>query len=160
MAEQRLIIIDILKNLNLFSGLNEQALEVLSRLFNEKNYRKGDVIFLEGSSGNSMMIIVSGDVRISLQSGINNEEETLMVLKKGDQFGEMALLENLPRSADVIAHTDVMILEISRENFLQFINNHPDSGTKILLNLAKNLSVRLREADAKIKTFVNLSFWV
>jgi CRP-like cAMP-binding protein len=98
-------------------------------------------------------------VRITQRARISGEE-TLTVLKKGDCFGEMALLEDLPRSATAIAHSDILMLEINRDKFLRFIEKDTVSGVKILFILARILSSRLREADVKIKTFVNLSQWI
>jgi len=72
----------------------------------------------------------------------------------------MALLDDLPRSATVIAHTDAFLLEISRRKFMRFIEKDGVSGVKILLSLARNLSSRLREANTKIKAFVTLSQWI
>jgi len=106
-----------------------------------------------------MMAIVAGEVRVTQKSDLHLEE-ALSILTKGDCFGEMALLENQPRSASVIAHTDLVILEISRDQFLSFVSNRPAAGVKILLALARRLSARLREADNKIRSFVNLSQWV
>lgn len=153
------IIIDILKNLSLFCSLNYGALKELTFLFSERVFQRGETIFEENDPGNSLLVIISGEVRISQRASVSGEE-TLTVLKKGDFFGEMALLEDLPRSAAAIAHSDACVMEISQERFLRFIEKDPASGVKILVTLAKSLSARLREADGKIKAFVNLSQWI
>jgi len=153
------IIIEILKKLNLFSELNFAAIKELTFLANERMFHQGETIFEESTTGKSLMIIISGEVRITQMAKISGEE-TLTVLKKGDFFGEMALLEELPRSATAIAHSDTIMLEISRDKFLHFIEKDTASGVKILFTLAKNMSSRLREADIKIKAFVNLSQWI
>jgi CRP-like cAMP-binding protein len=72
----------------------------------------------------------------------------------------MALIEDLPRSATTMAHTNVIIFEISRDNFLNYIKGDSESGIKIVLKLAKILSARLRETDKKLEAFVNLSQWI
>ncbi len=159
MDDRKNLNIEILRNIDLFADLSHPALNRLADLFCERVFRKGETIFPEDSIGNSMMIIVSGEVRIS-QLSPGNTEETLVVLKKGDFFGEMALLEEMPRSASAIANTDIFILEISRERFVGMIEKDPESGIKVLLTLSRKLSSRLREADIKIKTFVNLSQWL
>ncbi|MCX6555670.1 MAG: cyclic nucleotide-binding domain-containing protein [Candidatus Aminicenantes bacterium] len=153
------IIADILKKLSLFSELNAAAIKELAGLAEERIFHKGETIFEESTTGRSILGIVSGEVRITQMAKVSGEE-TLTVLKKGDFFGEMALLEDLPRSATAIAHSDTFMLEISREKFLRFIEKDPVSGVKILFTLAKILSERLREADIKIKAFVNLSQWI
>lgn len=149
----------LLKRLSLFSDLEPPALLKLSSHFKEKVFKEGDTVFTEDSIGNSMMIITSGEVRVSQKSDPNNEE-ALIVLKKGDLFGEMGLLEDLPRSATVIAHSNVVMLEIAREDFLDYLAKESDAGVKILLKLSRILSSRLRETDTKLKTFISLTMWL
>lgn len=152
-------VLSILKGLDIFSDLDYHALQALSGLFEEKIYNQGETIFKAGSVGNSMMVITSGEVRVS-QTPDPNTEEALEILKEGDVFGEMALIEDLPRSATTIAHTNVIIFEISRDHFLNYIKKDCESGIKIVLKLAKILSARLRETDKKLEAFVNLSQWI
>lgn len=159
MGSDKDIIIDILKNLSLFTELNYGAIKELAYLFGESVFQAGETIFEENDAGSSLLVIISGEVRITQRADVSGEE-TLSVLKKGDFFGEMALLEDLPRSATAIAHIDTFIMEISRERFLRFLEKDPASGVKVLITLARSLSARLREADVKIKAFVNLSQWV
>jgi CRP/FNR family cyclic AMP-dependent transcriptional regulator len=140
----------MLKGLHIFADLDDKSLLELGRLFKEKIFDQQEIIFEEGSIGNTMMIITSGE----------EAEEALVILKKGDVFGEMALLEDLPRSATTIAHTNVITLEISREDFLNYIHKNSEIGVKILLKLSRILSSRLRETDVKLKTFVSLSRWL
>lgn len=159
MDQDKDVIIEILKKLQLFSDLDLAAIRELTRLAEERLFHRGETIFEESTAGNSIMVIVSGEVRITQRARISGEE-TLTVLKKGDFFGEMALLDELPRSATAIAHSDTFMLEISRDNFLRFVEKDKASGVKILFTLARILSFRLREADVKIKAFVNLSQWI
>jgi CRP/FNR family transcriptional regulator, cyclic AMP receptor protein len=159
MDEIKDIIVEILKKLSLFSELTVAAVTELAFLAEERVFHKGESIFEESTTGKSIMVIISGEVRITQRARISGEE-TLTVLKKGDFFGEMALLEDLPRSATAIAHSDTFMLEISRDKFLRFIEKDTASGVKILFILAKILSSRLREADVKIKAFINLSQWI
>lgn len=153
------ILIDILKNLALFSELNYDSIKELAYLFSERVFQGDETIFEENDTGDSLLVILSGKVRITQRAAVSGEE-TLTVLKKGDFFGEMALLEDLPRSATAIAHSDTFIMEISRERFMRFVEKDPASGVKILITLARSLSARLREADNKIKAYVNLSQWI
>ena len=152
-------VLSILKELDIFTDLDFQSLRDLINMCEQRVFERGEVIFEEDSLGNSMMIISSGEVRISQKSDTETEE-ALVILKKGDLFGEMALVEDLPRSAVAIAHTNVIVLEISREKFMQFIDENPKSGVNILIKLAKILSSRLRETDTKLKAFVSLTKWI
>lgn len=159
MAYENGFVLSILEGLDIFSQLGNQALRELSLLFEERIFNEGETIFEEDSIGNSMMVITSGEVRVSQRTDPNTEE-ALIVLKEGDVFGEMALIDDLPRSATTIAHTNVIIFEISRPKFLHYIKNNCEDGVLILLKLAKIMSARLREADNKLKAFVNLSQWI
>ena len=152
-------VVAILRGLNIFSDLDDSSLLELGRLFKERIFEQKEVIFEEGSIGSSMMIIASGEVRVT-QKSAPDSEEALVVLKKGDVFGEMALFEDLPRSATIIAHTSVITLEISREDFLNYLDHNCGDGVKILLKLCRILSSRLRETDVKLKAFVSLSQWL
>ncbi len=149
----------LMKELYIFQDLSSNAIKELGKRFVEKIYNKDEIIFKEGDVSNSLMIIASGEVRITQKVSESNEE-ALMVLKKGDVFGEMALLENLPRTAYAIAHTNVVIFEITRTDFYDFIDKDCENGVKILLKIAMRLSSRLREADIKLKTFLNLTQWL
>jgi CRP-like cAMP-binding protein len=159
MGNKNEFVLNILKGLDIFSGVDSQALGALSLLFEEKIFSEGETIFEEDSIGNSMMVITSGEVRVS-QRAESNMEEALIILKSGDIFGEMALIDDLPRSATTIAHTNVIIFEISRRHFLNYIKKDCKNGILILLKLAKILSSRLREADNKLKAFINMSQWI
>lgn len=150
---------NFLKNMTIFSDLDDRALASLGNLFVQKDYQSGNIIFEEDSRGNSMMVIMSGEVRISQRADADSEE-ALIILKKGDLFGEMALLEDLPRSATAIAHTPVILLEITRKKFVDFIKTDYKSGVGILWRLARILSARLREADQKLKAFISLTKWI
>ncbi|MEN8153638.1 MAG: cyclic nucleotide-binding domain-containing protein [Acidobacteriota bacterium] len=152
-------IVGILENTDIFGDLTVETLRELGSLFDEKIFNSGEIIFEENNIGNSMMVITSGEVRVS-QDTDSEGEEALIILKKGDLFGEMALLEDLPRTANVIAHTNVILLEINREKFLSFLNSHSDAGIKILLKLSRILSSRLRETDTKLKAFISLTKWL
>ncbi|MCP5106670.1 MAG: cyclic nucleotide-binding domain-containing protein [bacterium] len=159
MGNHNEFVLSILKGLDIFADLSYHSLQELSCLFEERIFNQGEIIFEEGSIGTSMMVITSGEVRIS-QTPDPNTEETLQILKEGDVFGEMALIDDLPRSATTIAHSNVIIFEISRSNFLAYVRKDCESGMLILLKLAKILSARLRETDNKLKAFVNLSQWI
>jgi CRP-like cAMP-binding protein len=151
-------VIDVLKHADIFEDLDQRSLHELSQLFLERVYNEGETIFEEESIGTSMMIVMSGKVRITQMDG-SQSEEALIMLKKGDVFGEMNLFEGLPRSAAAIAHTNVILLEIRREEFLHFIMANADEGVQILMKLGRIMSARLREADLKLKTFIKLNQW-
>jgi hypothetical protein len=109
------------------------------------DHRVGEYIFKEGDLGTEMYIIHEGKVEIL--NHVAGEEQMLAVLEKGDFFGEMSILEDLPRAATARAATDVRLLPINRSTFDQLIQGNPE----IAVRMMRKLSRRLRDADEQIK---------
>jgi len=108
-------------------------------------YPKDTMIFSEAQSGSDMFIIQRGEV--SITKVVNGNEVTLAVLKKGDMFGEMALIENKPRSANAIAHSDCTLMVINRSNFNQMVATQPQLIAKLTTTLADRLWSMYRQLD-------------
>jgi len=109
---------------------------------------KGKVLFYEGDPGQEMYIIQSGKVRISKR--VRNVEKTLVILGKGEFFGEMAILNNRPRSATAMVIEDCKILMIDRKTFDTMIRNN----SEIAIRIIKKLAARLQEADNQIENLL------
>jgi hypothetical protein len=110
--------------------------------------KAGDYVFREGDLGTEMYIINEGKVEILNQVG--DEEQVLAVLEKGDFFGEMSVLEDLPRAASARAATDVRLLQINGSTFDQLLQGNPE----IAVRMMRKLSRRLRETDEMLKGFL------
>ncbi len=143
--------IESLKNIPIFSSLSEKHLEELSEIMLEKTYRKNQVIFDQGDPGNSLIIIKSGLVKISLVDS-NNHEFIIKTFSVYDFFGEMSLLDGGPRSATATAVEDTKALIIFRENFIGLIQKNPS----VALGMLSELSIRLRTTTENIS---NLTFF-
>lgn len=89
-----------------------------------KNLRKGDILFKEGDEGDEMFLIKSGKIRI-IKEMDNGEKKTLAFLGEGSFFGEMAILDNIARSASAIAEVDTELIIVDRDAFLSKINENP-----------------------------------
>ncbi len=107
-------------------------------------YKKGESIFREGDQAEEMFIIHSGKVRIFKKT--DNKDETLAILEKGDFFGEMGILENLPRSASAEAVEDCELIKINVAMLDEMMRKNPEISIRILRNLAS----KLRETDEKL----------
>jgi CRP-like cAMP-binding protein len=104
--------LDFLKKVSLFGSLSTPELEKVGKISTMEAFARDAVIFREGDPGDRCYIITNGEVRIS-KFIPNIGEEALAVLKPGDYFGEMALIDKSPRSAHAIANSDVAVLAIT-----------------------------------------------
>jgi len=140
-----------LKKIPLFSSLPEKHLQELSEIILEKTYRKNQVIFDQGDPGQSLIIIKSGLVKISLVDS-NNHEFIIKTFSVHDFFGEMSLLDGGPRSATATAVENTQALIIFRDNFIGLIQKNPS----VALGMLSELSIRLRTTTENIS---NLTFF-
>jgi CRP/FNR family transcriptional regulator, cyclic AMP receptor protein len=148
--------LDYLNKLNLFESLSATELEKIARISRMEDHAKDAVIFKEGEPGDRCYVITRGEVRIS-KFIPNIGEEALAVLKPGDYFGEMALIDAFPRSAHAIANTDVTLLAINKADLDDVLSSDRDLGYKLLWGFTKTLSKRLRETNEKLASFLAMS---
>src|SRR4051812_462399 len=142
---------DFLSTVLLLSGLDRAELERFGDLMREKFYPRGSVILFENDPGDSLFVVRQGRVKVVL-IGEDGREVILGVLGVGDHFGELALIDDRPRSAHVIAMEDSHLLVLRREDF----RNRVESSPRVAWSLLTELSRRLRRADDKIGGLVLL----
>ncbi len=130
----------------IFADLPIDTLEKIEKIGSTRNYTKDEPILLEEDSGNALFVILSGKVKVS-RSSSDGREVILTILGDSDFFGEMAILDGLSRSANVIATEEAKVFLIQRNDFLQLLHEHPE----ISIILLQELTSRLRNADMKIK---------
>ncbi len=146
----------ILKKVALFEGLTHSQLHRVASIARPRGYEAGACLFREGEAGREMFILLEGKVRISQQiPGMG--EEALAILGKGEYFGEMAVIEDIPRSADAFAHTACYVWVIEREQLEHLMFTDKDLAYVLLWSFVRTLSVRLRDTNARMKTFLALS---
>jgi CRP-like cAMP-binding protein len=129
---------EILGKMPLFSGLPEDERERLARLLRPRRYSRGEVIFLEGDEGTALCLIAEGRIRIQL-TGTDGREVVINVYGPTDFFGEMALLDGEPRSADAIAQDAARVFWLQREDFAAFLDSHPRAAMTMLASLSRRL---------------------
>jgi len=142
---------DVLKKVPLFSDLSEAELARFAEVTREREYPKNSVILFEDDPGDALYIVSAGQVKVVL-IGEDGREVILSVLGDGDFFGEMALIDDEPRSAHVIAMRDSQLLVLRRDDFQAQLVVQPKIGLKLLRVLVQ----RLRRADEKIGGLVLL----
>lgn len=139
----------------LFGLLNEEYLSVIAEMADEKHFSKEEHIFREGEKGDGFYIILQGRIRISRQiSGIG--EEALAILESGNYFGEMALIDDQPRSADAIAQDKSKLLFLKTEDLQDLLFVDKSIAYEVLWAFVRTLSGRLRETSDKL-TFLTVS---
>lgn len=140
--------IEFLKNVPIFSELNDDTLVKLSRLGTLKSFYKDTIILSEKDDGSALFVIVSGKVKVARVSNDDKTKEVILtLLNPSDFFGEMALLDGLTRSATVTSLEDSQIFIIQRNDFLNLIKENPE----VSIALLQELTQRLRAAGMKIK---------
>ena len=148
--------IQLLKKINLFETLLEHELTKIEKICRNEVMAKDTVIFKEGDAGDRCFIILKGEVRIS-KFIPNIGEEALAVLKPGDYFGEMALIDNFPRSAHAIVNSDAELLSINKTELDKILILDHELGYKLLWAFTKTLSKRLRETNEKMASFLAMT---
>jgi CRP/FNR family transcriptional regulator, cyclic AMP receptor protein len=145
---------ELLRTVPIFSELTDAEITALARLTSRRRYDKDAVIFFENAPGDSLFVIVEGRVRVTIL-GDDGREIILSLLGPGDFFGELALIDNEPRSATTIAAEDAELLCLSRSDFEAAVKEHA-SITKGLLAV---VAARLRHANHQISTLALLDVY-
>lgn len=140
--KQSTVTIESLRSVPLFASLDDNAAADLARLLAPRDASKGARLFEQGDRGDSMYLIKSGCIRISVHDA-DGREVTLSELRQGDFFGEMALIDGKLRSAAATAIEDSSLSVLSRESFLSFIRSNAD----VAIELLSAVTDRLRQTD-------------
>ena len=149
-------IVALFRNVFLFRGLSDEELALVSGISAERDYSAEEVVFHEGEVGDAFYAVLEGKVRISKYvAGIG--EEALAVLEKGSYFGEMALIDEFPRSASAIAHTDCRLLLMDKADFNRLLSQNKELAYKLLWVFCQTLSRRLRETNEKITSLFSIA---
>lgn len=135
-----------LKDLDVFKALTDKELQTVADPMKEQTFEKDDVIFEEDQHGDSLYIIVSGEVEVSRRITAD-VQKMLLSIGPGNVFGEMALVDPGRRSATAKAKTECRLLVLSRHDFFKSALDDNVLGIKVFLNLAVLLTDRVRQAN-------------
>ena len=142
---------DFLATVSLFKSLDGAELAKFGELIREKSYPKGSVILFEDDPGDSLFVVRDGRVKVVLVAD-DGREVILGILGVGEHFGELALIDEQPRSAHVIAMEESTLLVLRRDDFRRRVEANPAVAWSLLTELSR----RLRRADDKIGSLVLL----
>jgi len=157
--DYRMTIAPALRQADIFYQFTEPQLECLADICQEKTYPLGEIIFPENSPSDELYIISRGEVEIVLDPALVSDRPhasarptTIAVLRRGQSFGEIALVDQGIRSAAArSASTDTHLLIIPREKLMQLCEADPVLGYRLMRNLAADLATKLRNTDLRIR---------
>jgi CRP/FNR family transcriptional regulator, cyclic AMP receptor protein len=140
---------EALAHVDLFSGLRKKELKDLATYCGERTFSPGSVLLSQGEQGLGLFILTKGTVRITRKNSPDGAEVVLGTAGVGDVIGEMALLDDLPRSATVTAVDDVTVLVVPFWDFRIILRRILSSDPDVGLDLLAVLSRRLRAAEQR-----------
>ncbi|BDA79800.1 cAMP-binding protein [Leptospira kobayashii] len=139
-----------LRETAIFQGLPRRTLREVARLIHKRKYYAGETIFFQGQAGTGVYLILSGKVEISSQrEGITLK---LAELEKGAFFGELALFQDIPRSATAVAVVDSILLGFFQPELKTLLETKPRVGNDLLLSFAGIIADRLRKTNDTLET--------
>jgi CRP/FNR family transcriptional regulator/CRP/FNR family cyclic AMP-dependent transcriptional regulator len=131
----------------LFAGLTDGQLAALRASLVRRQFHQGEAIFQQGDPGQMLYLIESGQVRIFLQDQ-DGQEASVIVYGPGEIFGELAVIDGLPRSASAVAMADTIVYTLARDAFREHMRNMP----QLALNFLNALSVRVRYTTQQVES--------
>ena len=143
-----------LRDIHFFLDLNDEELNVVSKVLREKDFKLGTTVFKEGEDGQSLYIIKRGEVK-ACKATPEGDLLTLTLHKDGDIFGEMSFLDSRPRSATIVAIADTKVYVLEKTDFETLVDNHPRLIYKMLKSVVFNIHSIVRGMNARYLEMIN-----
>ena len=144
-----------LRRVKILADLSDEDLARLLTFTEIQTARQWTPIVRQGEHGDAMFIVLDGEVRVRLL--IDNRETTLVTLGAGDFFGEVSLFDQGPRSADVVANTDAVLLKMSHQAFLTLSQAAPELAAPMLIGIGRTLTARIRADNKRYRDSILLA---
>jgi CRP-like cAMP-binding protein len=151
-------IVNFLKQSDIFYQFTPTQLELVANLCQEATFQKNDLIFKENTGSKELYVIVQGEVDIFLDPSLvsatdaASENEVIATLRRGQSFGEVALVDEGLRSASACAASDdTRLMIIPRDKLIMLCDTYPQLGYRLMYNLAADLAMKIRNTDLKIR---------
>ena len=149
---------NFLKQADIFYQFTPTQLEMLANLCEERTYGMGEIILEEGASSKELYVIAHGEVEIQVNPAVvggpesQNDMVTIATLRRGQSFGEIALVDEGLRSASVrAAQKNTRLLILERARVMLLCETYPQLGYRLMYNLAADLALKIRNADLRIR---------
>ncbi len=146
--------LDYLRQITPYKDLSEAELESFAGIATRRNFKKNMVLIQQGDDTGSLYILLEGEMRVYIEDE-QGRELTVKMLKPGDSFGELALLGEFPRTANVMAMTDCVVSAVSKDDYLNILREHP----QISLALIRSLAHMVRETTEELSCIALLDVY-
>ncbi len=146
-------VVDLLIEIPMFDLIKADELKIVASRMHFMDFKPKEVIFSEGDNGDYVCFITRGTLDV-LKENEEGNQTVIAELSKRRSLGEMALLDDFPRSATVTAKTKSTLLILTRKGFEQLLGEHPQIGIKMLKGLAKTLSINLRRTSSLLADYM------
>ena len=151
-------LVNFLKQADIFYQLTPTQLEMIANISQERTYTTGEIIVEEGSASKELYIIMQGEAGVFVNPALVGGPETkkgevaVSTMRRGQSFGEIALVDEGLRSATVRAsHKTTRLLVIPRDKLLMLCETYPQLGYRMMYNLAADLAMKIRNTDLRIR---------
>lgn len=134
----------------MLSGLSAEEVRIVRKRFTREKYKKGNVVFEQGAAGDALYFLARGRVDVYVDLGEGGYKKRVQTFKRGSIFGEMAILDDKPRAASIIATDDTVCYRLSIEEFARIKDTNHKLALKLFSNFAIMLSERIRSANVMI----------
>lgn len=147
----------VLKQADIFYELTNTQLELVASICEEKHYQTGDLVFEENTRGDDLYVIAGGEVEIQVNPSLIGGEDaggpqTIVTLRRGQSFGEVALVDEGLRSASArCAQHDTHLIVIPRDKLMLLCDTYPQLGYRLMRNLAADLAMKIRNTDLQVR---------
>ena len=148
--------VNFLKQSDIFYQFTPTQLELVGNLCQEVVFNSNELVFQENSGSKELYVITQGEVDILINRGItgdaNKKETAVARLRRGQSFGEVALVDEGLRSASArAAQKDTRLLVIQRDKLIMLCESYPQLGYRLMYNLAADLAMKIRNTDLRIR---------
>jgi CRP-like cAMP-binding protein len=146
-------IIDLLIDIPIFDSLKSDELHTIARYMTFMDFKPREVVFQEGDKGDYVCFVAAGSLTV-LKKNEKGKQVIIATLNKGRSIGEMAIIDDFPRSATVKARNDTTLIILTRKGFDQILANHSTVGVKILKGISRLLSMNLRQTSSRLADYL------
>lgn len=144
--------VNILKQSDIFYQFTPTQLELVANLCHEVTFSKSEIIFEENSTSKELYVIANGEINILINSSAGKKGTVVAILRRGQSFGEVALVDEGLRSASArAAEKDTRLVVIPRDRLVMLCETYPQLGYRLMYNLSADLAMKIRNTDLRIR---------